>query len=257
MFFLKQRKVSDNIRRRKVSVQSVASKRWLQPLFKGVWMASMMLLCGVGLWQLNTQLSVSYWDIDAEAHVQRQIEDYLSQRDKDYWHMRASILQVELMQYIPDIEQVQVSRVLPANLYIKAKARQPIALWKNKKNQQVMLVDDKGVAYRALQRNESIDLPILRVELTQLQAASQVLKMLHQYDVRQLLRLSELIAMDESWRLNFTKGEQWLIEMGNLEYNVVQVINILKQPRWAKKHWRIDARMAERWFIRPAKQELI
>jgi len=142
-------------------------------------------------------------------------------------------------------------------LLIKAKARMPMALWKSNQTQQVMLMDEHGVVYRALRRGENIDLPILRADAAQLQAASQMLSVLNKYDVRKLLNLSELVADDDGWRLNFAKGEQWFIEMANLEHDVVQVINILNNPRWAKRHWRIDARIPERWFIRPARQEII
>lgn len=259
MFFSKHKKDTGNMRRRKAVVKPVKRPlRWVQPLLRGTLVSSAIILCGFGMWKLNAQLSVSYWDIDAELHVQRQIEDYLTQQQhRDYWHTRASKLQADLMQRIPDIEHVQVSRVLPDGLLIKAKARKPMALWKNELSKQVMLIDDKGVAYRTLQRGESIDLPILRVEEGQLEMASQVLNTLNQYDVRKLLNLSELVAADEGWRLNFAKGEQWFVEMANLEHDVVQVLNILNKPRWAQRHWRIDARIPERWFIRPARQEII
>lgn len=259
MFFSKHKKDTGNMRRKRAVVKPVKRPlRWVQPLLRGTLVSSAIILCGFGVWKLNAQLSVSYWDVDAEAHVQQQIEDYLTQQQyRDYWHTRAPTLQSELMQRIPDIEHVQVSRVLPDGLLIKAKARKPMALWKDESRQQVMLIDDKGVAYRALQRGESIDLPVLRVEVGQLQSASQVLNTLNQYDVRKLLNLSELIAFNEGWRLNFAKGEQWFIKMANLEHDVVQVINVLNKPRWAKGHWRIDARVSERWFIRPVSQGII
>jgi len=259
ILFSKHKKDSGNVRRRKKVVKPVRRPlRWVQPMLRGLLISSAVMLCGFGVWKMNGQLSVSYWDIDAEAHVQQQIDAYLTQqKHRGYWHTRASKLQANLLQNIPDIEHVQVSRVLPDGLLIKAKARAPMGLWKDTQSQQVMLIDDKGVAYRALQRGESIDLPILRVQEKELVVASQVLNTLNQYDVRKLLNLSELVAADEGWRLNFAKGEQWFIEMANLKHDVVQVINILNQPRWAQRHWRIDARISERWFIRPVRQGII
>ncbi|HID36234.1 MAG TPA: hypothetical protein EYP39_02480 [Ghiorsea sp.] len=259
MFFSRNKKPKGNVRRNKPVVKPVKRPRqWLQPLLRGVVISSALVLCGVGVWKLNDQLSVSYWDIDAAPHVQAQIEAYLEQQpNKDYWHTRAAKLQQTLIIQVPDIAQLQVSRILPDGLLIKAQARIPMALWKDEQAQQVMLIDETGMAYRALKWGESIDLPVLRAESVQLEAATQMLLTLNKYDVRKLLNLSELIAADNGWRLNFTQGEQWFVAAASIEHDVTQILNLLNKPRWAQGNWRIDARIPERWFIRPARQEII
>lgn len=259
MFFSNSKKTKGNVRRNKPVVKAVKRPRqWLQPMLRGVVIFSALVLCGVGVWKLNEQLSVSYWDIDAAPHVQAQIEAYLEQQpNKDYWHTRAATLQQALITQVPDIAQLQVGRILPDGLLIKAQARIPMALWKDEQTQQVMLIDETGTAYRALKRGESIDLPVLRVKAKQLQEASHILRVLNQYDMRTLLSLSELIADADAWRLNFSRGEQWYIDTTSLEYDITQIINIMSKPRWQHGYWRVDARISERWFIRPAKQEII
>ena len=248
-----------NVRRRKKTVKPVRKpSRWLKPLAQGLAISLAVVASGFGIWKLNTQLSISYWDIEAAPHVKAQIQTYLEQqKDLDYWHTRASVLQAGLVAQIPDIQHIQVSRILPDGLLVQVIARKPMALWKDAQAKQVKLVDEKGVAYRALKRGEVMDLPVLRVSQDKLGQAVQLLLALNTYDKRKLLHLSELIMADNGWRLNFARGEQWKVAQAQVEKNLIQVINVLDAPRWAKGHWRIDARIPERWFIRPAKQEVI
>jgi cell division septal protein FtsQ len=256
--FIKKKEV-DNVRRSKKVVKPVRRpSRWLKPLAQGVAMGLVVAAISFGVWKLNTQCSVSYWDIEAAPHVQKQIQAYLEkQKDLDYWHTRASVLQSGLIAHIPDIAHIQINRILPDGLLVQAIARQPMALWKDEQAQVVKLVDEKGVAYRALKRGEMVDLPVLRVSKEALPQAVKLLQALNKYNVRKWLGLSELILADDGWRLNFSHGEQWKVAKNHLEKNLIQVINVLDAPRWAKGHWRIDARIPERWFIRPAKQEVI
>ncbi len=254
-----QKKEVGNARRSKPVVKPVRKPmRWVKPMLQGIGVSAAVVLAGFGMWKLNEKLSISYWDIEAASHIQPQIEAYLAkQQDLDFWHTRADILHDELLVEVPDIQALEVQRILPDGLLVKAKARTPMALWKDEQNQQVMLVDEHGVVYRALERGEASDLPLLRVQADELFHATQLLLALNKYDVRKLMQLSEVVVADSGWHLNFSKGEQWKINPNNLEQHVTQIINVLGLPRWAKGHWRIDARISERWFIRPAKQEVI
>jgi len=256
--FTKKKEVG-NVRRSKKVVKPVRRpSRWLKPLAQALAISLAVVASGFGIWKLNTQLSVSYWDIEAAPHVQKQIQSYLEkQQDLDYWHTRASVLQAGLIANIPDIQHIQINRILPDGLLVQAIARQPMALWKDDAAQQIKIIDEHGVAYRALKRDEIKDLPVLRVSQAELAQAVKLLEALNKYDVRKLLDLSELIMADNGWRLNFAHGEQWKVAQTHLEKNLIQVINVLDAPRWANGHWRIDARIPERWFIRPAKQEVI
>ncbi len=254
-----RKKVTDNVRRVKKGVKPACQPvAWLQPLLRGLVVGIAVVTAGAGVWKLNQTLSISYWNIDADTHLKTQIEAYLlKKKGASFWQTRASLVHDELVAQVPDIQYIKVSRILPDGLLIQAQARTPMALWKDEQVGQVMLVDEYGVPYRALQRGETLDLPFLRVAKGKIEAGIQVLLTLNKYDVRRLLRLSEVIASEQGWRLNFAKGEQWQIKASNMDIQVTQIINILDMPRWSKGHWRIDARMSERWFIRPARQEVI
>jgi len=258
MFFSKKKPIG-NTRRSKQAVKPVRKPmRWVKPMLQGLAVSSAVVIAGFGVWKLNEKLSISYWDIEAASHIKPQIQAYLAkQQDLDFWHTRADVLHDELLLEVPDIQTLQVQRILPDGLLVKAKARTPMALWKDEQKQMVMLVDAFGYAYRALHRGEASDLPLLRVQADELPQATKLLLALNQFDVRKLMQLSEVIVSDSGWHLNFAKGEQWNINPSNLEQHVTQIINVLGLPRWAKGHWRIDTRIPERWFIRPAKQEVI
>ena len=258
MFFSKKKPVGNTRRTRKVVKPVRKPITWFKPLVQGLAVSMVVIVAGFGVWELNKSLSVSYWDIDADAHLKTQIESYLAEKKgAPFWQTRASVLRDELVAQIPDIQHIKVSRILPDGLLVQAQARIPMALWKGEQAKQVMLIDEKGVPYRALKRGETLDLPFLRVHQDDLKNSTQMLLALNKYDVRKLLNLSELIVSEQGWRLNFAKGEQWQVKSTNIDYHVTQIMNILDMPRWSKGHWRIDARIPERWFIRPAKQEVI
>ncbi len=232
---------------------------WLKPLWTGVTASALVAILAVGLLQLNERLAVTYWDIQADATIKPQIEKYLTSHvTLDYWHTRASLMQEILKAEIPDIKSIQVSRILPDGLVVQATARKPLALWESREGKtHILLIDEDAVAYRELQHGENLDLPILRLEQAQLQSASVILHQLRQQDVASLANLSEVIVAREQWRLNFAYGEQWQFKQTNIEQDVAQIIKVLAMPQWSKGHWRVDARMPQRWFIRPAKQEVI
>ena len=256
--FIRKKEVG-NVHRHKKTVKPVRKpSRWAQPLLRGMVILLVVVMGGFGIWKLNTQCHLAYWDIEAAPHIKTQIQAYLEQqKNLDYWHTRAAVLQAGLIAHIPDIQRVQVSRILPDGLWVRAIARRPMALWKDTQARQVKLVDEKGVAYRPLGRGEMVDLPVLRVSRNELGQAIHLLLALHTYAEYKLPHLSEVMTTDKGWRLNFSQGEQWHIASTDVEKQIAQVINILASPRWAKGRWRIDARIPERWFIRPARQEVI
>ena len=249
-----------NVRKKKSApVKKQVKIAWIQSLMQVVVAVVIIAGLGYGVLQLNDKLAVAYWDIEANQSIKVKIEKYFAeQQHKDFWHSRASVIQHDLLARIPDIKQLEVSRILPDGLLIKAIARKPLALWESMdKASPVMLVDDSGKAYRALEAGENLDLPLLRLNKSELQTAMMVLNQLHHRSAQKLMNLSELIVKEKQWRLNFTRGEQWQLDQARLEQDVEQVINILETPRWSRGTWRMDARSPQRWFIRPAKQEVI
>ncbi len=210
---------------------------------------------GAGLWWLNDVLAVSSWSIRGKANLKAAIEKQLAAMpDKSYLHTRPGVLHDAWLAAIPDMAEVQISRILPDTLHITAQARIPIALWQDEAGV-IYLVDEKGKAYRKLARGESPDLPMLRIASQELAQAHTLLTELKKLQVRDLNSLSEVRSADAAWLVYFRKGERWLIPQQREAIVFRQLNTLLAQPRWRARSWRIDARTTSRWFIRPAKHE--
>jgi len=257
-FFQRKKKPMTNTRRPQPS-QNKKLKPVLKQLASGVVISMGLWVMGSAVMHFNQKLSVTHWSVEADSELQIKIEQFLeAQTDLDFWHTRAAVMQAALLTHIPDIKTLEVSRILPHDLRIKATSRSALALWENKdKPSHVMLVDADAVAYRPLHRGENVDLPLLRLSQNELEQAMSLLHALRQQDINKLAHLSELIVVNQQWRLNFAHGEQWLFQQEKIEQDLKQVVAILGQPRWLQNYWRMDARMPQRWFIRPAKQEVI
>ncbi|WP_038247777.1 cell division protein FtsQ/DivIB [Ghiorsea bivora] len=259
--FRTNKKDVGNVRRKKKVKHVKRRMTWLKPLQAVLVASAVITVLGFSAIQLNQEMTVTHWQIDSPAHIKKPIALYFAHKQAfDFWHTRAAVIQRDLTALIPDIQRIEVSRVLPDGLLIKASARKPIALWENvsaKADKKVMLVDEQGVAYRPILRGENLDLPLFRLQPDNLKVATAVLHHLRVNMPERVQALSEVIVERQDWRLNFAHGEQWLLNQESLQDDLPKVLNILSQPRWARRHWRMDARIPERWFIRPAKQEVI
>jgi len=73
-------------------------------------------------------------------------------------------------------------------------------------------------------------------------------------DARRWKRLSEMIAGTDGWRLDFARGEAWLLPAGPaVEGRIRRMLALLGTPRWRRGAWRVDARLPDRWFIRKSR----
>jgi len=218
---------------------------------------SLILLAVVGiistsaLW-LNQQWGTKHWDIIADAPIKAAIEAQLAAMpDKDFISMRPDHLRQQWLQNIPDLEAVRITRILPDRLHIQADARVATALWQDEQGQ-LHLLDDLGVAYRPLRQGESPDLPLLRVNQDQLLQVKLMLVAIGQQRGQSLAALSEIRTANQYWQIYFSHGVTWLIPQSG-EPKVISHINtLMQQTRWRNRHWRVDARLQSRWFIRPA-----
>jgi len=245
-----------NQRRINPAIKKQAHSRSLKRMGRIVMLAIVMTAtAGSAVW-LNEKWSTKVWQITADAPIKAAIEAQLaSMANKDFISMRPDRLSQLMLQKIPDLEAVRITRVLPDKLYIQADARVPTALWQDAQGQ-LHLFDELGVAYRELNKGESPDLPLLRVNQEQLSQAKQMLEVMMQQDqlqgVHQLATLSEIRAGNQHWQIYFSRGVSWIIPQDN-EVNVIKHINnLMQQPRWRNQQWRVDARLQSRWFIRPA-----
>lgn len=204
-------------------------------------------------WWLNGAMSVAKWQIEGDSQLKVAIDEQLQAMDKrDFVSTRPEALGELWMQRLPDMDSVQISRVLPDALHIRAVARVPAALWQDEKSQ-LQLFDNKGNAYRVLHRGESPDLPLLRVSRAQLPQAHQLLELLRRQDITDIAELSEIRAASRYWQIYFSKGVTWKLPFGQEQSAMAQLSDLLKQPRWSNRYWQIDARLQTRWFVRPAK----
>jgi cell division protein FtsQ len=204
-------------------------------------------------WWLNQSMSVRQWTIDAPPMLKQAINEQLeAMPSNDFLHTQPFLLRQQWLANIPDMAEVQVSRILPDSLHIKAQPRVPRALWQDENND-IHLLDDHAVAYRLLRKGESPDLPLLRIDTVNRSSAFRLLLSLQQNAAAKMVVLSEIRASGQNWRINFSRGESWLLPQGREASVIRRLASILKEPRWLNRNWRIDARAQSRWFIRPVK----
>lgn len=222
---------------------------------RGLISVGIVISIGGSLWWLNQALSISHWQIEGDIKLKMAIEKQLAElQDKSYLQTRPARLHKQWLAAIPDMADVQITRILPNSLHIVARARTPIALWQDNSGH-IHLVDIKGSPYRQIRAGESPDLPMLRMSSSQLASATVLLNALSRQKIRDIKALSEIRSSDSSWQVYFNKGERWLIPHQRETMVFKQLAEILSQPHWRTRSWRVDARTTSRWFIRPAKQE--
>lgn len=242
-----------NHRRADPNVVKAKRMRRVSHLGKMIALVALIGATLFGGWWLNGAMAVATWQIEGDAALKLALVEQLEAMPKrDFINTRPDALAEIWMQRLPDMDSVQISRVLPDALHIRAVARVPAALWLDEKSQ-LQLFDDKGNAYRLLQRGESPDLPLLRVAREQLPQAHALLQLLHRQDLINIAALSEIRAANRYWQIYFSKGVAWKIPFGQEQDAMTQLSSLLKQPRWSNRNWRVDARLQTRWFIRPAK----
>lgn len=227
-------------------------KRLLEGLQRALMILLAFGLIGGSAWWLNRTLAVRDWEIHGVPQGMRvAISGQLDRMQPlDLLHAWPSRLRAELLQQLPDLAQVSITRILPDRLEITATMRQPVALWRGDQGT-VQLVDEQGVAYRSLKPGEMLDLPVLRMSEKNLQQGVALLLRLKHLDPTRYARLSEFISEDGGWRLNFDQGRCWLLPRGaKAAARMQQVLALLHEDRWKNGSWRIDARTATRWFIR-------
>jgi len=215
---------------------------------------SMLLLVGFGggAYWLNRTLSVNEWTITAPAPIKQAIESrLLTMHTRDFLHTRPSSLRQQWLKQIPDMEDVQIERQLPHAMRITAVARTPEALWQDAQNR-LHLVDSHGYAYRLLGKDESPDLPLLRVREEQLPAMHRLLLALAGQHVHKSGELSEIHAGSHDWELYFSHGAAWVLPQQDDQNMIQSIASLLSQPRWRQRQWSVDTRIQSRWFIRPA-----
>ena len=241
-----------NQRRVDPAVQKKARRRSLKRIGRVFAFALIAALTTTSATWLNQKWSVANWDITAEAAIKQAIDMQLkNMASRDFLSTRPDLLREQWLQRIPDLANVRITRLLPDRLQIQADARVPTALWQDERSR-LHLFDSQGNAYRLLRKGESPDLPLLRLPQAQLATAHAMIVALAQNDAASLSALSEIRAGTGYWHIYFSRGESWLIPLSNEAAEIQHITSFLKQPRWKGRHWRVDARLASRWFIRPA-----
>jgi len=241
-----------NQRRIDPAIQQEARRRSLKRIGT-VMVFTMMAALSVSsaVW-LNQKWSVAHWDIQADAPIKVAIEAQLQHMpSRDFLSTRPDQLSRQWLRRIPDLAAVRITRILPDRLKIQADARVPTALWQDEQSR-LHLIDVQGDDYRLLRKGESPDLPLLRMPASQLSAAHRMLAALAQADMSRFAALSEIRAGNGHWQIYFSRGVSWLIPQSDEGSEIQHILSLLKQPRWKGRYWRVDARMASRWFIRPA-----
>jgi len=240
-----------NQRRTDPAIQKEAQRRSLKRMGRVLMFAVVIAVIGGGAAWLNQKWSVRHWEIKAETPIRVAIESQMKNMpSRDFLSTRPELLRRQWLQHIPDLAAVSITRILPGRLQIQADARVPVALWQDEQSR-LHLFDATGHVYRLLRRGESPDLPLLRVPASQLSDVQKILETLAQNDASPLSALSEIRASGGDWQIYFNRGVSWMIPQSNAGAVIDRIILFLKQPRWRHRYWRVDARLASRWFIRP------
>ncbi len=216
--------------------------------------AGLALGAGAGLMLLNQALDVREWTIQAPPALKRDIEAAMQALPaRDFWHARPAAVAAMLASRAPDIARIEVQRLLPHGLLIRAEPKRAIALWAAPEGG-LRLVDERGRPWRAPREGEAPDLPLVHAGRAQLARAAALLHAL-EADPARLARLSELRAGGHGWRMIFDRGEAWRLPDANAAARIAAIERLLQKPRWRRMRWRVDARADNRWFLRPAAHE--
>lgn len=249
-----------NVRRTDVAVVTQRRRARLRRVVQIMGMALALAATAGGGMLLNDTFRVTSWDIEvgenAPATLHAQIDKAMqSLPSYDFWSTRPSALRRQLLADIADLENIEIRRTLSGSLFLKGIARRPVALWQNGEGK-IRLIDVHGNAYRPLAQGELADLPLLRVAEGDIREASDLIHSLQAAEPEFYAAISELLSDGNSWTINFNRGQQWIVPRSrNISYAINRVGTLLDTPRWRSGHWRVDARMEARWYIRPARQE--
>ena len=239
-----------NTRRRVKRTRRVDLRRMLRTAgFIGLVAAA----SAAGAWSLaslNTALSVTSWHVDAPRSLRAAIQAQLKGQSMDFVHTFPPLMRRRLLAAIPELSDVRITRRMSGVLEITAVPRQPVANWVGPAGH-MLLVDANGTAYPGTERVAPI-LPMLRVPAAELAKASALLGHLAGLSRNKYAHLSEMVAIDGAWKLYFDRGESWVIPQHGATDRVDRLYALMAEPRWHKDAWRVDARMDNRWFIRPA-----
>lgn len=203
-----------------------------------------------GLASLNTALSVTHWHIDAPDSLRAAIRARLEGQPMDFVHTFPPLMRTRLLAAIPELADVRIARRMSGELAITAVPRRPVANWVDPAGHMLLVAGD-GTAYPGTERVAPI-LPMLRMPEAQLARASALLAHLAKLSRHKYAHLSEMVAVDGAWKLYFDRGQSWVIPQHDAEDRVDRLYALMAEPRWHKDAWRVDARMDDRWFIRPA-----
>ncbi|OIO67341.1 MAG: hypothetical protein CO186_12080 [Zetaproteobacteria bacterium CG_4_9_14_3_um_filter_49_83] len=231
---------------------------WLQWSHPAQRLAVIILAVGVTLgtgWWLNGLASISKWQIQASPEIKRQLQAELQAMESlDFVHSQPDRLKSVLLERIPDIATITIQRRLPDTLLIAAEPRQRLALWQNGEGA-IYLVDEKGQPFRLRHANESTNLPILRVSKEKLIESTELMLQIKQQWPEWYTATSEMFDEQTGWKINLSHQQQWRIPFGlRARHDIEAVTELLKSKRWSQRYWRINTRLGDRWFFRPAEK---
>ncbi|RMH60493.1 MAG: hypothetical protein D6678_05670 [Zetaproteobacteria bacterium] len=209
-----------------------------------------------GGWWLNGALEVQVWQVEGDASVRAMTEAAMQRLlggRNDLWHTWPSRVRSALLAEVPDLADAQVSRRLDGVLRVRAIARKPVVLWS--RDDAVWLVDGQGTPYRPLRKGEWPDLPLLRMDQDQLTHAIGLLAAIQRLMASRMARISEVHHLPHGWKLILSHGEMWLLPEQDWRDRLPRLAEVLRQPRWRQRYFRIDARDDRRWYLRLARQQ--
>jgi len=203
-------------------------------------------------WLANQALSVHTWQVEgADPFLRRAIaRELAAMQPLDFLHAQPDRLRHVLLDRLPDLADVHITRYLTGRLHIIASARLPVAIWQQ--GNTLMLIDAQGTAFVSRRKGISLDLPIVRSDRRKLAMAGRLLAQLRRTDNARFADLSECVFLaPNTWGLYFSHGRRWLLPADKTAAQRMRtLLAMLDRPRWKGRTWRVDTRMDTKWFFR-------
>ncbi|MBF0281285.1 MAG: FtsQ-type POTRA domain-containing protein [Zetaproteobacteria bacterium] len=241
-------------------------ERWRQLRFHAPWrksyttlliaMAFITLLGYASYWG-NQKMVLTTWQVDEseaselfEAQIAATMQAFEHQ---GFWQTRPAQIRATLLNEIPDLAEVTVRRNLPNQINIHITPREPIAIWVDK--DMTYLTDNTAFFYQSTRPDLLVNTPILRMKAEELLDATMALSDVKKQYPRLYQRISEFIFEDDFLKINLLHGEQWLLQKKEPLKQIAMLVKLLENHRWKSQLWRVDIRLKQRLFLRPAPLE--
>lgn len=158
----------------------------------------------------------------------------------------------ERLELIPEVQKVQISRILPNELAITLTERVPVAWWQ--KNGALQLIDAEGVVLSSQRYREKVTLPVVVGE----DAPKHVSELIALLAIAPSLKPDVVAAVrvgERRWNVELAREVVVMLPENNPDKAWKRFATLVEKEALLSKAIRsVDMRMEDRVFIMPAEQ---